>query len=395
MKIKNIFLAIIIIFCGVVSALIGFGVTYLNKNSVTTLEIKKEKQLKNEPKFIIPKTKISKEVVSKETADLSAVVDMAMPSLVSITNEGEREVNTWFGTQKAKVKSMGTGVILGKDKEHIYIITNNHVVDSATNLVVAFNDKTTASAKIKNTAAFADIALVTVDISKLKKETLNNIKVAKLGNSDKIKVGQIVLAIGNALGYGQSTTVGHISAKDRKVTTKETSMALLQTDAAINQGNSGGALLDIKGEVIGINSAKFSGEAVEGMGYAIPVSAVKPLLEELKSGNKPNEKERGYLGIYYKEVDEATHDYFSIPYGLYILEIAKNSGAAKSGLQKGDVIIKVNGYETLKNGTINSIILNKRKGDKVKVTILRYENGSYKEKDVTVILAGYPEKDTK
>lgn len=398
MKRRNLLLAVIIIFCSVISGIIGFGVTYFNgdiKNIKLKMESRPEtadKNISGTPKVTIPKTKVVKEAVNKETADLSDVVDKVMPSVVAITAEGEQEVNTWFGTEKTKVKNMGSGVIMDKDRENIYVITNNHVVNVAKNLMITFSDNTTVAGKVKNAAAFADIALVSVKLSDIKEKTLRNIKIAKLGNSDNIKVGQMVLAIGNALGYGQSTTVGYISAKDRKVTNNNITMNLLQTDAAINKGNSGGALLNLKGEVIGINSAKFSGEAVEGMGYAIPVSAVEPLINELKNTARPAENERGYLGIYYKEVDTATHDYFNMPYGLYILEFAKNGGAEKAGLRKGDIIIKVNGYETLKAGTINSIIINKRKGEKVKVTILRYADGKYKEKVVDVVLAERPKK---
>ena len=185
--------------------------------------------------------------------------------------------------------------------------------------------------------------------------------------------------------------MGYVSAKDRVVTVNDITMKLIQTDAAINPGNSGGALLNLNGEVVGINSVKFSSKAVEGMGYAIPMATIKPLIKELKSSKKLSDTERGYLGIFYREIDDSSHEAFNMPYGLYVLDVAKNGGAKKAGLLKGDIIVALNDNETLKSDAINSIILGKRKGDKVKVTFFRYENGEYIKKEVTVTLAEKPE----
>ena len=338
----------------------------------------------------LPKTKTDSKLAAVRTSDLSDVVEKVMPSLVAITTEGEESIVSWFGEQTRKTQDMGSGVIVDKDQRSLYIITNNHVIDGARKLVVAFEDGSTAKGEVKGTAAYTDLALVEVKLDSLAKKTLDRIKVARLGDSNGIKVGQMVMAIGNALGYGQSLTVGYVSAKDRVVNINDITMKLIQTDAAINPGNSGGALLNLNGEVVGINSAKFSDRAVEGMGYAIPMATVKPLINELKTKKNITDTERGYLGIYYREIDDASHEAFNMPYGLYITDVADNGGAKKAGLIKGDIIVAVNDNETLKSDAINSIILGKKKGEKVKVTFYRYENGEYVKKDVNVTLAERP-----
>ena len=338
----------------------------------------------------LPKTDTDSKLAAVRTSDLSDVVEKVMPSLVAITTEGEESIVSWFGEQTRKTQDMGSGVIVDKDQRSLYIITNNHVIDGARKLVVAFEDGSTAKGEVKGTAAYTDLALVEIKLDSLTKKTLDRIKVARLGDSNGIKVGQMVMAIGNALGYGQSLTVGYVSAKDRVVNINDITMKLIQTDAAINPGNSGGALLNLNGEVVGINSAKFSDRAVEGMGYAIPMATVKPLINELKTKKNITDTERGYLGIYYREIDDASHEAFNMPYGLYITDVADNGGAKKAGLIKGDIIVAVNDNETLKSDAINSIILGKKKGEQVKVTFYRYENGEYVKKDVNVTLAERP-----
>lgn len=396
---------LIIIFCMVIAGMIGFNITaFINMKNTTVTTVSKttvigdlkgetgSKEDLYEKKEVVklPSTAMDSKLANERVADLSDVVSEAMPSLVAITGEAEKSVEGWFGRQIQKSKGMGSGVIIDKDDKSLFIITNNHVIDGAKKLMVAFADGSNASGSIRGTAAYTDLALVEVKLSELNKNVIDKIKVAKMGDSGSIKVGQMVMAIGNALGYGQSLTVGYVSAKDRIVTVNDITMKLIQTDAAINQGNSGGALLNLDGEIIGINSAKFSGRAVEGMGYAIPISVVKPLINELKSSKQLTDKQRGYLGIFYREVDDSSHEAFNLPYGLYVSEVADNGGAKKAGILKGDIIIALNGNETLKSDAINSIILGKRKGEKVKVTFYRYENGEYVKKDVDVTLAGKP-----
>lgn len=399
-------LVLIVIFFMIIAGMIGFGLAgfnaFTNNDAVsdetkqtdenkTSISSKKEDlEERPEENVKLPTTRTDSKLQDMRTADLSDIVDSALPSLVSITTEGEKSIISWFGEQTRKTKDMGSGVIVDEDDSSLFIITNNHVIDGANNLMVAFEGGTTAKGTVRGTAAYTDLALVEVKLSDIDKKALSKIKVAKIGNSGGLKVGQMVMAIGNALGYGQSLTVGYVSAKDRVVTVNDITMKLIQTDAAINPGNSGGALLNLDGEVVGINSAKFSDRAVEGMGYAIPMSTVKPLINELKTSKNLTDTQRGYLGIYYKEIDESSHQAFNLPYGLYITEVSDNGGAKKAGLVKGDIIIALNDNETLKSDAINSIILGKRKGDKVKVTFYRYENGEYIKKDLTVTLAEKP-----
>ena len=405
-------LILVIVFFMIIAGMVGFGLSgYSEFNILQSPDIgvsdksntDEEKPAKNDENkgdkeehqdrkenVKLPKTETDSKLASVRTSDLSDVVEKVMPSLVAITTEGEESIVSWFGKQTRKTQDMGSGVIVDKDQKSLYIITNNHVIDGARKLVVAFEDRSTAKGEIKGTAAYTDLALVEVKLDSLAKKTLDRIKVARLGDSNEIKVGQMVMAIGNALGYGQSLTVGYVSAKDRVVNINDITMKLIQTDAAINPGNSGGALLNLNGEVVGINSAKFSDRAVEGMGYAIPMATVKPLINELKTKKNITDTERGYLGIYYREIDDASHESFNMPYGLYITDVADNGGAKKAGLIKGDIIVAVNDNETLKSDAINSIILGKKKGEQVKVTFYRYENGEYVKKDVNVTLAERP-----
>ena len=401
-------LILIVIFCMVIAGMIGFGMTGpgVIKNKLAITENTSEQSSKETPakdgstkeklsekkeKVKLPNTQTDSKLANERTSDLSDVVGTALHSLVAITSEGEESIDSWFGSQIRKTKEMGSGVIIDKDEKSLFIITNNHVIDGAKHLMVAFEDGSTAKGKVRGTAAYTDLALVEVKISDMDKKVIDKIKVAKTGSSENLKVGQMVMAIGNALGYGQSLTVGYVSAKDRVVTVNDITMKLIQTDAAINPGNSGGALLNLEGEVVGINSVKFSNKAVEGMGYAIPMATVKPLINELKSSKKLTDKERGYLGIYYREIDDSSHEAFNMPYGLYVSDVAKNGGAKKAGLLKGDIITSLNDNETLKSDAINSIILGKRKGDKVKVAFYRYENGEYVKHEVIVTLAEKPE----
>ena len=405
--VNKAFLVLILIFCMIIAGMIGFGMTGLNaiknqpaviensaekgKGEVSGKEDEADKVPEKKETVKLPHTQTGSKLAGERTADLSDVVEAVMPSLVAITSEGEESINSWFGTQIRKTKDMGSGIIVDNDDKSLFIITNNHVIEGAKHLMVAFEDGTTAKGEVRGTAAYTDLALVEVKLSELDKKVINKIKVAKIGDSDGLKVGQMVMAIGNALGYGQSLTVGYVSARDRIVTVNDITMKLIQTDAAINPGNSGGALLNLNGEVVGINSVKFSSRAIEGMGYAIPMATVKPLINELKSSKHLTDTERGYLGIFYREIDDSTHEAFNLPYGLYISDVAKNGGAEKAGLLKGDIIIGLNDNETLKSDAINSIILGKRKGDKVKVTFYRYENGEYVKHEVTVTLAEKPE----
>ena len=339
-------------------------------------------------------------VSSTDTGSVSSVPDStimkvaeeAMPSIVSITSVSTSTY--WFGVEIPSEGS-GSGIIVGKDDNELLIATNNHVVDGASKITVTVIDDTQAEAVIKGTDATADLAVISVDISALEKNTLDAIKIAKLGNSDDAKVGEMVIAIGNALGYGQSVTVGYISAKDRKVEISDNysykTMVLLQTDAAINPGNSGGALLNIKGEVIGINTVKFADYKVEGMGFAIPISRATPIINELMSREILAEDEQGFLGVMTIDVTEDVSERFKIPVGVYVNSVVKDSPADKAGLKEGDVIKYVNDVEVTSASQLKELISSIRAGTEVEIKFMRHIGGDYKEQTVKATLGSKSE----
>lgn len=335
---------------------------------------------------------------SVKTEDQSAVNKVAndtMPAIVSINCSSTQTSQDWFGQQYSQdVESSGSGIIVGKTEKELLIATNNHVVEGSNATYVTFIDGSKEEAKIKGTDSTADLAVIAVDITELSDKTMNAISVAKLGNSDSVKVGEISIAIGNALGYGQSLTVGYISAKDREVDVSdngaEKKMTFLQTDAAINPGNSGGALLNIKGEVIGINTIKYASNEVEGMGYAIPISTATPIINELMSREILTEKEQGYLGISGYDVTEEVSSYYNIPVGVYIKETAKGAAADKAGLKAEDVITKVNDTEITSIQQLQEYVHSRKVGTDVTVTYMRNTDGEYKEATMTVTLGQNP-----
>jgi len=395
-------IALVIVLCMVIAGGIGAGVTYYVSNGNAPKEEASadssdksssdgsDKTADNSASSQIGQTQVIKGLADGGTSDLSGIYDEVLPSIVAITCKSTENVNTFWGTYSEDVTGAGSGVIFDKDDKYLYILTNNHVVEDAKSLSIKFVDDEVVDGEVKGTAAYSDLAVVSVKLSDLKDSTKKEVKTATLGTSADVKVGEMVMAIGNALGYGQSLTVGYVSATDREVSIEDVTLNLIQTDAAINPGNSGGALINLKGEVIGINSAKYSDKDVEGTGYAIPMDTAKPLAEQLKDSEPVSDEDRGYLGIYYKPVDDQTHQYYNIPYGLYVSQVDEKGGAAKAGIVQGDVITKVDGYSVQSANSINSIIQSKRKGDKVKVTIKRYDNGEYVEKEIEVTLAEKP-----
>ena len=271
------------------------------------------------------------------------------------------------------------------------VATNNHVVASTKDIKVKFIDGTTAPAKIKGKDEVSDLAVLSVDLTDLSQETLNAISVATVGNSDDTKVGEMAIAIGNALGYGQSVTVGYISGKDREITIdKQKYTGLLQTDAAINPGNSGGALLNIKGEVIGINNAKIGGSDVEGMGYAIPISRAQDILNEFMSRETLSKDEQGYMGVKVATVTQDMADRYNWPLGVYISSVDKDSAAEKAGLLMGDIITAIDDFDVKDNQSVVEKIQAIRAGTTVTVTIQRREDGEFVEKKIDVTLGNRP-----
>ncbi len=333
---------------------------------------------------------------NKDNLSVSQIAEAVMPSVVAITSTSiiEQSMNPFFGFGSYQVQGAGSGIIVGKNDTELLIVTNNHVVDGTTSLTVSFtNDITIERAYVKGTSSDNDIAVVAIPLSDIDNDTLAYIKIATLGDSDSMKVGDGVVAIGNALGYGQSLTVGYVSAKDREITTEDATLNVIQTDAAINGGNSGGALLNMNGEVIGINVAKSSSSGssatVEGMGYAIPISEAKEIIEKLS--NKETrypvaESERGYLGVKIITSDESSYEYYNIPQGAYIREFTEDSAASKAGLVVGDVIIAVEGDDVDTSEELIEIVSTYKAGETITVTVMSRDGNEYKKKDVEITL---------
>lgn len=324
--------------------------------------------------------------------DLSPIVKKAMPSIVAITSTVTTTYYNFFGAYDQDSEGSGSGVIFDKTEEELLIMTNNHVVTEAKDIQITFEDGAIVGGTLKGTDSSADLAVVGVKLADLEAETKEIIRVAELGDSDEMQVGQMVLAIGNALGYGQALTVGYVSAKERELYVDNRLMTLLQTDAAINPGNSGGALLNTDGEVIGINSVKLSSEAVEGMGYAIPITTALPILEDLKNREIVAADEQGYLGVYYEEVTEEANQIYQVPYGIYVTRLVEGGAAEKAGIYPGDVLTVVDGKEVFGASDMKEVLQSHRVGDKITVTVERYTKGAYKTFDLEVTLTGKPQE---
>ena len=323
--------------------------------------------------------------------DVSTIVDKAMPSVVSIYGKEEVTQNSFFGPQSYEAQSSGSGIIVGKTDSELLIVTNNHVIADTTSLEVEFSDGKKATASVKGGDSDNDVAVVAVKLSDMGEDTLSRISIANIGDSNDVKVGQGVVAIGNALGYGQSVTVGYISALNREVKTEGgTSRNLLQTDAAINPGNSGGALLNMQGQVIGINSAKYSDTAVEGMGYAIPISTVKDLIKELSSKETRTvvaQENQGYLGIQGKDIDEEMAKAYDMPQGIYVYKVVEGGAAASSDLKAKDIITKFDGQSVRSMEELKNMLTYYESGRKVDLTVQRLDDsGKYVEKTVSITL---------
>ena len=323
--------------------------------------------------------------------DVSSIVKSAMPSVVAITNTMILEQRSWFGpSQRYEVPSSGSGIIVGQNDNELLIVTNNHVVEDSMELSVTFINDTTVSAAIKGTDSESDLAIIAIPLSEIDSETMGEIKVATMGDSDALEVGQGVIAIGNALGYGQSVTVGYVSALNREVKSQDsTSRNLLQTDAAINPGNSGGALLNMRGEVIGINAAKYSSTEVEGMGYAIPISKAKDIIDDLmnrKTRMELDVNKQGYLGIQAVNIDDTTVAMYGMPKGVYVYKIMEGGAAANSGLREKDIITKFDGQTIRSKTDLQEMLTYYEGGSVVTLTVYSLENGEYVERTVEVTL---------
>ena len=330
---------------------------------------------------------------AKDLTDVSSVVDEVMPSIVAITNTGTVTYNSFFGKKSQQSQSCGSGIIVSEDDDYLYIATNNHVVADSEELTVQFDDDSVVKAEIRGTDPDDDLAVVRVKKSDLGKDTYSNIKIATIGDSDSVVVGSPAIAIGNALGYGQSVTTGIVSALNRTVTTQDsqtgetvTNNKLIQTDAAINPGNSGGALLNENGEVIGINSVKYSSTEVEGIGYAIPMSVAKPIIESLIQDGKYTNENQAYLGIKGGDVSSEMVAY-GFPQGVYVSSVSAGSGAANAGLQEGDIITAIDSTKISSMTELQSALKSYQAGDKVTLTVARQSGRQYEESKVEVTLS--------
>lgn len=356
-----------------------------------------------------------------ENGTVAAVAQASMPSVVAITTVSVQEIPSFFGysSRQYKSASTGSGIIVGDNDDELLIATNNHVVDGATTLSVCFigddvanaetetvnagdngdlNVEDAVSAKIKGTDADNDLAVVAVKKSDIPEDTLDQIKIAQIGSSDDLAVGQQVVAIGNALGYGQSVTSGWISALNRTISTDDgtNSTGLIQTDAAINPGNSGGALLNMKGELIGINSAKYADSAVEGMGYAIPISKAKPILEELmnrETREKVDSSKKGYLGVSLANLTTEAIEMYNMPTGAFVRSVEDDSPAQEAGICKGDIIVKFDGQKVSDGDDLLDKLQYYKSGEKIEAVIARATNGEYEENTIELTLGTRPDNE--
>ena len=388
------------------------------KNQVETAQLTKETTADSKD--------TQNSVVSSEvTGSVASVAKTAMPTVVAITSVSIQEIPYYFGfgfssrsTQQYSSEGSGSGIIVGENDDELLIATNNHVVSGATTLNVCFmgsdvvsaeqetaetaaddsadiNVEDAVSAKIKGTDESNDLAVIAVAKADIPQDTLSEIKIAQLDTSDDLEVGEQVVAIGNALGYGQSVTSGWISALNRTISTDDmTGSGLIQTDAAINPGNSGGALLNMKGEVIGINSAKFASNAVEGMGYAIPISKAQPILEDLMSRetrDKVDSSEASYLGINPLDLSAEVTAMFDMPEGVFVSSVSTGEAADNAGIQKSDIITKLDGQKVSSKADINDKLQYYSAGEEIEIEVARLNNGEYEESTVTVTLSARPD----
>lgn len=337
----------------------------------------------------VDNTKISQSTGETAKSDIASIAEEVMPSVVSITNLSVQQVQSFFGgIQEQESKSVGSGIIISQNDSELLIITNNHVVEGNETLTVSFVDEESVEAQVKGTDAAKDLAVIAVQTKEIKDTTMDQIKVASLGNSDQLQVGESVIAIGNALGYGQSVTSGIVSATGRELDGIDEK--LIQTDAAINPGNSGGALLNANGEVVGINTAKVATDTVEGMGYAIPISSVSDIIENLmnqETKTKVSEAEQGQLGIQGVDVTADSSEMYNMPTGVYVSEVIAGGGAKKAGITKGSVITGINGTSIDGMQALKEQLQYYRAGETVKITVATPEkNGEYAKRDVEVTL---------
>lgn len=364
--------------------------------STASTQTQTTKETSVDPVTLQTATATSNGTVDSQSLDVSDIVETAMPSIVAITNKSVQEVQSYFsmfgrssGTQQQEVESQGSGIIIGQNDEELLIVTNNHVIEDAQTISACFIDDQAYEAVVKGTDADNDLAVIAVKLADISEDTMNQIKVIQVGDSDALKVGEQVVAIGNALGYGQSVTTGIVSALDRQVEGSESESGFIQTDAAINPGNSGGALLNMNGELIGINSAKLASTEIEGMGYAIPLSIASPILEDLmnrETRTQVSADQAASLGISGQTVDSAISEAYGIPEGVYVGEVQEGSAAEKAGLRAGCVITKFDETSVSTIEELKQLLTYYAAGETVQVTVSIANQGAYEEQEVSITL---------
>ena len=325
-------------------------------------------------------------------SDVSDMVKHVMPAMVSIVNNYTDTGMTFWGERYSESgEASGSGIIVSENENELLIVTNNHVVEGNDKLVVSFIDGTEEEAVVKGLDQEMDLAVIAVPLSSLSDTTLDAITIATLGDSDELQLGEPVIAIGNALGYGQSVSGGMVSALARELTFDDGSTGtFIQTDAAINPGNSGGALLNLKGEVVGINSSKIGGSLVEGMGYAIPITSASPIIADLMERQtrsvKIDSQQRGYLGVSLKDVTEQSTLMYDMPMGVFVYEVENNSPAEAVGIEKGDIIVKYDGQKITSTSDLQKVLEYYKAGETVEITVMRMIHGEYESLDLEITL---------
>ena len=330
--------------------------------------------------------------VSVVASDYSAIVEQVMPAMVSILNTTVTETKYWGQTFEEEEQYSGSGIVIAENDTELLIATNHHVVAGATKLEVNFIDGSIAEAQIKGTDADMDLAVIAIPLEKLSKETMQAIVIAKMGDSDALKLGEPVIAIGNALGYGQSVTGGYISALNREITMSDGSTGtFIQTDAAINPGNSGGALLNVKGELIGINSSKIGGSYIEGMGYAIPITAAEPIIGDLMNKEtRYKVEEVGYMGTTLMTITDEQAYMYNFPQGIFVRDVEKDSPAEKAGILKGDIIVNFDGDKVTSYDELAEVMQYYGPGSEATITVMRASFGQYEEVEINITLGKKP-----
>lgn len=378
---------------GLIAGSVFYGVNYAADQMFGTEVVSPEDVIKETTGIVVNKTENTTNQSQLMIMDVSHVVEEAMPSAVAITGTMVQNYTLnpfWGGIYETEAPVSGSGIIIGQNGTELLIVTNAHVVENVNNIKVSFIDGTTADAVVKGTKPNKDLAVIAVRLDGLSKDTLSNIAIIEIGDSDEVKMGQPVIAIGNALGEGQSSTVGWISALNRTIVVEGKEYEnLIMTDAAINPGNSGGALLNTEGQLIGINSAKYADEDVEGMGYAIPISSVADIINDLMNKEvrtKVPADKVGYLGISGIDIDQSISNTYNWPVGALITQLGEGGPAEAAGLLKSDVIIGFDGEEITSFEQLRELMEYYAEGEVVKVNFYRLENGEYVEKSVEVTL---------